>query len=127
MATTTVESMAPVTLGKHFRITASGLNVSGKPTFADCEHLWEGLRTLEKSIQFAIGDAMNYFRQAFGERADQIISDRTGWSHETLRSYEWAAEKVLPENRMMDRGLTFSHHYAVGALTPKEQRVWLDK
>jgi hypothetical protein len=118
--------MTPVTLGRHFTITPAGLTVLGKPTFGECEQLWEALLTLEKSIQFSIGDAMKLFRELWGERAAQIISDRVGWTLETLRAYEWTAEKVAPENRVMDR-LTYSHHQVVARLSPPEQKAWLAK
>jgi len=119
------DTLQTVSFGECFKIGPSGLDVIGKPSFEQCEALWETLRTMEKSIQFAIGDAMKYFRERWGERADQIISDGTGWSLETLRAYEWTSDKVRPEVRMIDRGLSYSHHQAVAKLPPVEQKKWL--
>jgi hypothetical protein len=121
-----VVSFTPVNFGDHFRITASGLDVIGDPDFDTCHALWESLRSLERGIQFAIGDAAKYIREHFGERADQIITAATGWSHETVRAYEWTAEKVPPDVRHMEQ-LTYSHHQAVGKLPPREQSKWLGK
>lgn len=117
---------APVVVDEHFLITPQGLQVRGEPDFDACELLWKKLRSMEKGIQFAIGDAAKYLRQRFGERADQIISAATGWSHETVRTYEWTAEKVPQPVRHMEE-LTYSHHQAVGKLSPREQTKWLDK
>lgn len=129
MTTPTVIDAAdftPVILGDHFCITRSGLQISGKPSFDDCHELWESLRTLEHGLPFAIGDAAKYIRARFGERADQIISEATGVSFETIRAYEWAADKIPVERRQMDK-LTYSHHQAVAKLPPKEQTKWLTK
>lgn len=114
----------PVTLGQFFRITASGLQVSGDPDFETCEQLWKALKTMEKGIQFAIGDAINYFEGRFGEKAAQIV-DATGYAFESARNYSWVAKRVPEENRMLDRGLSFTHHQKVAALPPKQQQKWL--
>lgn len=113
----------PVNLGS-FRITPAGLTIDGEPDFESCEQLWSALRTLERSLQFAIGDAVNYFERRWGEKASQIV-DATGLTLNSVKVYAWAAEKVPPQNRMLDRGLSFSHHLAVAALNSKEQKSWL--
>lgn len=117
---------APVLVDEFFLITPSGLQVRGEPDFNQCELFWKQLRSMEKGIQFAIGDAAKYLRKRFGDRADQIISAATGWSHETVRAYEWTAENVPEQVRHMEE-LTYSHHQAVGKLPPREQGKWLDK
>jgi hypothetical protein len=116
--------LVPVNLGKHFRITATGLTVIGEPDFETCEAFWNTAKTLEKSLAFAIGDAILYFERRFGEKASQII-DASGLSEETCRNYKWMAEKVKPEVRMLDRGLSVAHHQAVAALTQPQQSRWL--
>lgn len=121
-----IVSFTPVNFGDHFRITASGLDVIGEPDFDTCHALWESLRSLERGIQFAIGDAAKYIREHFGEKADQIITAATGWSHETVRAYEWTAEKV-PHNVRHMESLTYSHHQAVAKQPPREQAKWLGK
>ena len=117
---TVAPDFAPVTLGPHFQITPAGLTVTGEPSFEQCQALWDGLTTLEKGIQFAIGDAMRYFKKRWGERAAQIVSDATGWSFSTLSNYEWVATHVAADNRMLDRGLSFRHHQVVAKYAPRE-------
>lgn len=126
MMDTMAALLHPVRLGAHFEITAQGLVVKGKPTFDDCEGLWETLLTTEKTIQFVIGDAMKFFREYLGDKADQIISDRVGWTLETLRNYEWCAEKIPQQNRRLDK-LSFTHHLKVAKCSPREQQRWLNK
>lgn len=116
-------ALVPVNLGEHFEITPTGLIVHGKPSFDLCEQLGGILRTLEKGIQFAIGDYCRYVEGRFGERASQLI-DATGWAYETVRSYTWTAEKVSPDVRRLDT-LSFTHHQAVARLNPREQKKWL--
>lgn len=120
------DRLAEVGLGAHFKVTEKGLIVRGSPSFELCGQLFETLRTFERTVQFAIGDAAKYFRERFGERADQIISAETGWSNETIRAYEWMADKVPQEVRRLDV-LTPTHHQKVAALPPCEQKAWLDK
>ena len=118
------EPLLDVTLGKHFTITPHGLVVTGQPTYDDCDGLWQALRTINKTLQFAIGDAAKYIRQRFSDKADQIISDTTGWTFDTIRTYEWTADKIAPERRRMDV-LDYSHHQVAAQLSPPEQTEWL--
>ena len=120
------DAIAAVGLSKHFEATAKGLVITGDPTFGECESLWETLLTFAKTFQFLIGDAMTFFRKRWGDKAEQIISERTGWSLETLRAYEWTAEKVSPDVRRLDV-LSYSHHQAAAKLNPREQKQWLAK
>lgn len=116
----------PVMLGKHFKITPEGLSVEGEPDVELCRSLWDALRTLETSLQFAIGDAILYFEGRFGEMAADII-DATGLSLSSVKVYSWTSSQVPPKNRMMNRGLSYSHHQAVARLKPDDQRQWLEK
>lgn len=116
-----------VPIGEHFKVTPTGLEIHGDPSFEICTSFCEVLRTFERSIQFCIGDFANYMEDRFGEQASQVICAETGWSRETLRNYRWVSEKLAPEDRMIDRGLSFKHHMVVAALPPVQQRKWLDK
>lgn len=121
-----MDALATVKLGKHFQVTATGLVITGSPSFESCDQLWQTLLTMEKTIQFSIGDAWRYFEDQFGERASQIVSDHTGWSLSTLRNYRWVAEQVAPSVRRLDK-LSFSHHQKVACHPPRDQAKWLNK
>jgi hypothetical protein len=128
------ETLETVNLGQHFQIGPSGLIIIGKPSFADFDALGETLRTLDRSLQFTVGDFFTEVEKRFGEKSglserDQTASqilDHTGWSEATLKAYRWTSERIAPERRRMD-ALTYSHHQAVAALPPKEQKKWLDR
>lgn len=115
-----------LTVGRHFVVTAEGLEIIGEPTYRSCGIMWRKLHTARRGIQFAIGDAAKYIRERFGEKADQILSDVTGWTPETLRTYEWTSDKIPKSRRRMDV-LEYAHHQAVARLAPPEQKKWLAK
>lgn len=119
------DTLQDVQLGQYFRITPRGLEVIGHPPLEAFAALGETLRTLDRSLQFAVGDFFRETEDRFGEAASQIL-DHTGWSEETLRNYRWVAEKVAPDVRRMDR-LYYTHHQAVAKLPPAEQKKWLDR
>lgn len=113
-----------VTLGKHFSVGPTGLTIRGAPTFEQASQLLSALRIMEAGVQFALGDAIRYLEDTFGEQASQVI-DSEEWSESTVRVYRWAAERVPLENRRPD--LSFSHHLAVAGLSSPEQRHWLEQ
>lgn len=121
----TQDTLQSVALGQHFQITPQGLAVNGAPSFDAFEALGETLRTLEKSIQFAVGDFFREVEARFGERASQLL-DATAWSEQTIRTYRWTAKNVAPQTRRMDV-LTYSHHQVVAKLAPAAQKRWLDR
>lgn len=118
---------------KHFHFTGAGLKITGRPSLALCGTFVEGLKKINESLQFAIGDAVNYAESMFGDAASQIVGadDEVGaavgqWSESTIRNYAWVAARVPAENRRM-RELSFSHHQIVAALEPSQQKVWLER
>lgn len=119
------DTLETVRLGDHFKITPQGLFVSGRPSIDQFESLGETLRTLDKSVKFAVFDYFREVEERFGERGSQLI-DASKWSEETLRVYRWTYKKVPQAVRRMDK-LTMSHHQVVAKLTPKEQKKWLDR
>ena len=118
-------ALQEINLGQHFRVTAQGLVVVGNPSFDAFDALGETFRTLDRSLQFAIGDFFREVEDRFHERSSQIL-DHTGWSESTLNAYRWTSRHVLPDVRRMDV-LTYSHHQAVAKLPPAQQKQWLDR
>lgn len=114
-----------VNIGKYFEFTPSGLYTKGKPAIGVFTELMKMLHTFEVSIQFAIGDAINYAESMFGEEAAQII-DSEKWTEATVRNYAWVAAKVDKTVRRMDK-LDFSHHQVVGGMETSQQKLWLDR
>ena len=115
--------MDTLKVGKSFSWTGVGLEVSGKPTLAECEAFGRKLPGLERSAPFVAGDFINYVEREYGEEASQIIDASEGWSESTARNYAWVCDKVPIEVRR--RELSFKHHRLVAKLAREEQVHWL--
>lgn len=113
-----------IELGQHFKITPTGLAIVKKPSFDVCQDFGEMLRVVDRAVQFAVGDFINYIEAEFGEEASQIV-DASDWSESTVRVYRWVAAKVEPHRRREE--LTFAHHQLVAELEPIEQVNWLER
>lgn len=119
-------ALTPVAFGKHFRWTATGLDVVGQPSLTVTAAFGEQVRTLEVSLPFVVGDYLNYLDDRFPQEASQIVAD-CGWSFETARNYRWVARSVARENRMTHLGLGIRHHQAVAKLPAPQQKKWLTR
>lgn len=107
-----------------FRATPTGLILIGQPTIEEWEMYGRGLKAVEQSIHWLLGDWMLYGMEHYGEAFAQAL-EITGFTIGTLRTDKWVAKDVPPSRRR--EALTFNHHREVAPLTPKEQVEWLDK
>ncbi len=82
--------------------------------------LWLG--RAHEAVRFAIGDAIIQGEQRFGEKAYQAI-ELIRLSERGRLEYVRVSEKVPHSLRRPD--LSWSHHRAVAALPPPEQKRWL--
>src|SRR5262245_57036274 len=112
-------SQALVPINGHFQITRTGLKINGHPALKDCEGFGYQLSTLDRALQFAIGDFILYLEETFGEQASQIIDPAWGWSEESLRVYRWVAKQVPPAVRQPR--LNYNHHKLVARLKGAQQ------
>lgn len=108
----------------NFTVTEVGLEINGEPTFEKWEAFGKTLQFLERTVQFAIGDWINYGEHRWGEKYAQAV-DETGNSQGTLRNYAWASGRVNLSLRS-DK-LKFNHHVLVAPLshadgTPDQER-----
>ncbi len=111
--------------GDHFEWTRTGLTIIGRPPFGVMGDMVKVLELAEQSLQFVIGDFLNYAEGVFGEQASQLISEN-GWTESTQKVYQWVASKVPPALRRSE--LTFGHHQIIAKLnTAEEQKLWLDR
>jgi len=114
---------AAMTLGA-FTLTATGLDVKGKPSFDDWQDCGGLLQRMEGAVQFWIGDWLNYGEHAYGEKYAQAVNDTQA---ETWRHYAWVATQVETCTRV--HNLSWSHHREVAKLhgTPDVQRALLEQ
>jgi hypothetical protein len=117
-----------VELSDGFDIEINGLHVIGQPAFESWEQGLKRLRIYERGAQFAVGDALLYGEDRYGEQAAQAVDPSLGWSPETLNVYRWVARSIPREIRRMDR-IGIAHHMLVAKadLSPSKKKHWLDK
>ena len=110
-------------LEKAGAISVVGLHLSQPDLpYATFEALCLMLGKLHEAVRFAIGDAIIQGEVLFGEAAYQSF-ERFQLSEEAMKEYVRVAQRV-PRSRRR-KGLSWSHHRAVAALPPVEQKQWL--
>ena len=82
------------------------------------------LGRFHEAVRFAIGDAILYGEEMYGDEAHQAIEEMN-LSEDARQEYVRVATKV-PRSRRR-KGLSWSHHRAVAALPPPEQKEWLKR
>lgn len=108
-----------------FTLSATGLAITGSPTFEEFDQLGQYLRRVHTGYQWWWGDWLNYGEGAYGERFSQAL-EATDWEESTLRQYSWVAKNVQQENRLI--GVPFGHYVnGLASLEPAEQKVWAER
>lgn len=93
-----------------------GLHLPNDLPFEEWEALGGVLVTMEKSVQWMLGDWLNYGERRFGDKAFQAIA--TGYATGTLRAAAWVAHRFPRGER--DPAITWSHYRELASL-PEEQ------
>ena len=120
----TVAADGALVLGA-FRLTRTGLEVTGTPTLDEWQAFGQTLFGLSNASLWAIGDWIVYGegRGDWGEMYTQAI-DATQKSYDTMRHAAWIAEMFQFGRRRPN--LSWSHHKEVVSLPEPEQDHWLD-
>ena len=106
-------------------ISTIGLHLSDPDLpFARFEALCHLLGKMHEAVRFAIGDAIMLGEQLYGEEAYQAF-EALNLSEEARREYLRVSLRVPRSGRRKD--LSWSHHRAVAALEPPEQKEWLKR
>lgn len=117
--------MSEVVPAQEWNLSELGLKINDPnlslERFADL--CWQ-LGRFHEAVRFAIGDAIIQGEHLFGEAAFGAIEEM-GLSEDARLEYVRVAQKVPPSRRR--KGLSWSHHRAVAALPPPEQKEWLRK
>src|ERR1700694_3426954 len=107
-----------------FRLHKNGLTPLGDPTFDEWQVCGAFIQEAEKSVQFWIGDWLNFGEKTWGKRYKEAL-EKTGLDYQTLRNYKWVASS-LPLSLRRDK-LSFHHHKEVANLEPEQQADLLNK
>jgi len=93
-----------------------------------CERIgdiYAAIRVLDAEVRFTIGDAILAGEMLYGERSYQAF-EKFDVSEEVRRECVRISRKVPRSTRKLKR-LSWSHHRAVAALPPVEQKRWLKR
>ena len=93
-------------------------------TYEQLEAVGGLLGRMHQSLRFAIGDYLRMMEERFPEKFSQG-AEVLGISEEGMREYLRVSEKV-PRSIRREK-LSWSHHRAVAALEPPEQKEWLER
>lgn len=107
-----------------FHLTATGLEITGRPTFEEWQLCGDALARMEGSVQFWLGDWVNYGEKGYGEKYAQAISPTQA---DTWKHYAWVSNSVEKCTRVHD--LSWAHHREIAKFskTPDVQRELLEK
>lgn len=109
---------------ENFTLTKTGLIITGTMTKEEWGELGKVLKGLNQSMQWIIGDWVNYGDSKWGETYDQI-ANQMGLKKSTIYDYAYVAGSVHFSVRT--ENLSFAHHKQVAALEGKKlQRQWLE-
>jgi hypothetical protein len=108
----------------NIRLVRNGLIIADNTPYDDWHNYGVALQFIATSIQFALGDWLNFGEWRYGEKYTQAIID-TPYTYGTLRNYAYVAGKVTLSHR--SDNLSFAHHQEVAKLSEDEQLQWLDK
>ena len=109
--------------GQPFRVTDTGLVVTGAPSFEEWEHVGERLAALERGLQWAIGDWLNYGSRKYARGRYETLAASFGLEKETVRKYAQVAAAY--ESGIRIPSLTFLHHQIAAALPAQQQQALL--
>ena len=108
----------------HCAFKATGLEIEPQLPLKEWREIGKLLRLIEGSVQWWIGDWLNYGERTYGETYAQAAT-ATGYEVEALRNSAWVAAKFEISSR--DDDLTWGHHKAVASLPLSERQAALTK
>lgn len=100
-----------------------GLVLSRNLTFDEWAAIGSTLGTMERGMNWWIGDWLNYGEHAFGEKYTQAVQE-TGRDRDSLANLAWVAGRIELSRRRDN--LSFTHHTEVASLEIAEQDRFLD-
>jgi N6-adenosine-specific RNA methylase IME4 len=113
-----------VTLAGAFSLTRTGLVVTGEPTYEEWQRCGEFLNRVGASVQWLIGDWLNYGERRWGETYTQAV-EMTGLDISTLQKVKWVSSVIESCRRRQE--LSFAHHHEAASLPPAEADALLTR
>ena len=108
----------------HFRLDRTGLVVMGSPPYEQWEKCGTVLQQIEGTVQWWIGDWLNFGESAYGEKYRAAL-EVFGLAKQTLKNFAYVAGQIESSRRR--DVVTFSLHAELAALPAAHQEAWLDR
>ena len=108
---------------QQFELKSVALVVHGMPEFQTWEKAGKALKYMGGSVQWWLGDWINYGEGVYGEKYSQAL-DATDYEYDTLKHVAYVANRIEMGRRRLN--LSWSHHQEVAPLEPEKQDHWLD-
>jgi hypothetical protein len=93
-------------------------------TFEEWAAIGNTLQQVNASLNWWIGDWLNYGERKWGEMYAQAV-EVTGWDYDRLRDAKWVSGSIQLSFR--NDNLSWTHHRHVASLSPTEQAEWLGR
>lgn len=93
-------------------------------TFDEWLTAGRALLQIEASINWWVGDWLNYGERRYGESYSQAM-EATGWKYQRLANARWICSKIPADLRHDD--LSWTHHRHVAHMEKDEIAYWLDR
>jgi len=113
-----------LSLPSQIKINASALSLPEKLSFEEWKSVGEKLCLAENSVQWWIGDWLNYGEKNYGEKYKEAV-EKTNKEYKTLYNYKYISSQIKPEDRNLN--ISWSGNALVAPLEPHQQKEWLDK
>ena len=105
-------------------VSAVGWHGPAGMEFDEWVRVGNTLQQVGNSINWWVGDWLNYGESKWGEMYAQAI-EITGWEYERLRRAKWVSGAV--ELCLRKHNLSWSHHIEIAKLSKDEQERWLQR
>lgn len=112
--------MNQIQLSKKVEISQKGLIFRSNLSFKEWAEVGQRLRMMEGSVQFWIGDWLNYGEHTYKEWSQEFDPENK-ISYGYLRNMKYVASRI-PLSRRRDK-LSWSHHQEVAELEPEDQEL----
>lgn len=108
---------APSLLPAQVGFTSTGLALPKDLTFDDWQAVGVSLLNVERGINWAIGDWLNYGQSRYGAKYTAAV-EATGRDVQTLMNVAWVASRFTISRRR--ETLSWSHHAEVAGMEPRQ-------
>ena len=106
----------------HGKISPTGWEPDGDLSYEQWEQDGQIFQRIDGSLNWIIGDWLNYGERKYGEMYTQAI-EWTGHKLEHLQQIKYVSSRIESLTRVKD--LSWTHHRYIAHLPDAEQREWL--